>query len=135
VDIRERKRETERERERERERENPRSIHRTQKRLTSLRAHVRMAQFHLGERRKKSQGQRKGETEVGEEQEGERGNMIRYWRGEQEKSPEDQQNEWKQATFGRWEGNLLECTRDLGCEQLSGFKGGTLYEIPNSGER
>ena len=36
----------------------------------------------------------------------------------------DQKKEWKQETLlcRRWE-NLLECTRDLGGERISGFKG------------
>ena len=52
-------------------------------------------------------------------------NMIRYCGGgEQDWSTEDQQKEWKQKTLlgRRWE-NLLECTRDLGGERISGFKG------------
>lgn len=44
--------------------------------------------------------QREGGTWVGEGKGGKKGNMIRYWRGEQEKSPGGQQNEWEYASLG-----------------------------------
>ena len=82
------------------------------------------ASTHLGGRRKESRraGGREGtgwENGVGRG----KGEHDQVW-GTQERSPEGQQNEWKQAALGggRWE-DPLECTRDLGSERLSELKG------------
>jgi hypothetical protein len=51
--------------------------------------------------------------------------MIRYCWGGQERSPEGQQNKWTYATSGvggRRLGDPLECTKDLGGENLSELK-------------
>jgi hypothetical protein len=49
--------------------------------------------------------------------------IIRCWEGKQESSLEGQQNELKYVTSGcGLGGGLLQCTRDLGGERLSGFK-------------
>jgi hypothetical protein len=70
---------------------------------------------------------------------GEKWNMIRYGVGcgRQERSPEGQQNEWKNETWWGWVGvwNPLESTRDLEVRDSQDSKGGTLDEMPNSGER
>jgi hypothetical protein len=54
---------------------------------------------------------------------GEEKNIIRYWVREKDRSPEGQQKEWKQATSGgRRSRDPPECTRDLGCDRVSGLK-------------
>jgi hypothetical protein len=55
---------------------------------------------------------------------GKRGSLIWYWVREKDWIPEGQQKEWKQTTMGgRRLGYPPECSRDLGCERLSGLKG------------
>jgi hypothetical protein len=97
-----------------------------------------MLQSHLGGRRKQSQEAQRGRDLGGREGKGRKGTGAGIgvgWGGRQDRSPEGQQNEWKQATSGsrRW-GNPPESTSDLEGERLSGLKG-TLDEMPNGGER
>ena len=57
------------------------------------------------------------------EEEG-KGTQDQVWGREQDRSPEGQQNQWKQAAskYGRLE-DPLENTRDVGAERLWGLKG------------
>ena len=62
---------------------------------------------------------------------GGRGKTIRYGVGRQERSPEDQQNEWKYATSGRWEvGGFLESIRDLEGKRLRTQREGLEMKCP-----
>jgi hypothetical protein len=60
---------------------------------------------------------------MGEGRRREKGGRIRYG-GRQERSPENQEHEWKYAAVGSWRwGEPLESPRDLGCERLPGLSG------------
>jgi hypothetical protein len=89
------------------------------KSFISWRTKVRTPQSHLGGRRKQSQdGGREGPGwESGEG--GEEENMIKYWVGGKDWSPEGQQKEWnRQPQEVEGWGKTPECTRDLGGERL-----------------
>ena len=78
-----------------------------------------------GRGRQRDAGERRDLGGQGEE----RGNRIRYGEGEQERSPESQENEWKYAALegGKW-GDLLESTRNLGGKRISGLSGSDLSQ-------
>jgi hypothetical protein len=62
--------------------------------------------------------------------------VIRYWVGKKDQNPEGQQKEWKQAPWevgGRLTIQNVPETEEVRDSQDS--KGGTLDEMPDSGER
>jgi hypothetical protein len=95
------------------------------------------SQSHSEEKRKQSQVWRDGGIWEGKWTGrilgGEEGNLIWYWVREKNRSPEDQQKNWKKAASGyRRLGTLQNSPETSGVSNSQDLKGWTLDEMPDS---